>query len=166
MTNAGKQHIVDKTLGKLMDWRQIAAYWPDARYLMLTRHLGDILASALASAPPEHALEPLPLILSYPRELHEAIGTLNGLVVSYEDLTTQPETKTARICAYLGVEWGSAIYDYGRQDHSPFQFGIGDFGDKVRSGRNQPAQGPPGPIPPSLRHVAAHLGYLNEQAAA
>jgi hypothetical protein len=61
-------------------------------------------------------------------------------VISYEELTADPEQTTRGLCDYLGVPWGSGMLDYGRQDHGAFRPQLGDWSDTIRSGRIQPAK--------------------------
>lgn len=161
LVGSGKQHIVDKTPGNLLLWREIAAYWPQARYLFLLRHPANILASAVRSRPDGHTIEPAPLVTTYLHGLREAMAALPGLVVRYEDLTGRPAATTARICRFLHVDWEPGMCDYGRVELGPMRFGIGDFGDKIRSGRIQPGPAPPptDPLPAQLRDLCRSLGY-------
>jgi hypothetical protein len=166
LTASGKQHIVDKTPGNLLLWREIAHHWPQARLIFLTRHPAHILKSAIRSRPDAHPVEATPLVMTYLRQLCTAMAELPGLVVRYEDLTAHPDQVTTRICQFLGVAWEPQMRDYGRVDHGPLQFGIGDFGDKIRSGRVQP--GPPHPplatLSADLRAICADLGYQDAAA--
>jgi hypothetical protein len=57
-------------------WRDIAAYWPQARYLFLLRHPAGILASAVQSRPDGHTTEPATLVTTYLRELRAAMAAL------------------------------------------------------------------------------------------
>jgi hypothetical protein len=158
---SGKQYIVDKTPGNLLLWRDIAAYWTQARYLFLLRHPANILASAVRSRPDGHTIEPTPLVTTYLHELRDAMAALPGLAVRYEDLTHDPAATTARICRFLHIDWEPQMCDYGRTGPGPLRFGIGDFGDKIRSGRIQPGAAPPptDPLPGQLRDLCRHLGY-------
>jgi hypothetical protein len=104
---------------------------------------------------------PAPLVTTYLHELRDAMATLPGLAVRYEDLTGHPAATTARICRFLHVDWEPQMCDYGRVDPGPLRFGIGDFGDKIRSGRIQPRPAPPStdPLPAQLRDLCCGLGY-------
>lgn len=161
LAGSGKRYIVDKTPGNLLLWRDIAAYWPQARYLFLLRHPADILASAVRSRPDGHTVEPATLVTTYLHELRDAMAALPGLAVRYEDLTGRPAETTARICRFLHVDWEPKMCDYGQVDPGPLRFGIGDFGDKIRFGRIQPGPTPTptDPLPAQLHDPCRSLGY-------
>ncbi|WP_220502886.1 sulfotransferase [Microbispora sp. H10885] len=60
-----------------------------------------------------------------------------GLVVRYERLVDDTEGELRRVCAWLGVEYEPEMIRYGDKDHGEFVKGIGDWRDKIRSGRVQ-----------------------------
>jgi hypothetical protein len=68
------------------------------------------------------------------------------------------------ICEFLGVSFDPAMLQYGDRDHGPYEFGIGDWSDKLRSGRVQEARALPASeeIPPPLEELARAWGYLSD----
>jgi hypothetical protein len=50
---------------------------------------------------------------------------------------------------------------YGRQDHGPFQSAMGDWSEKIKSGRIQPPRPLPSPqeVPEPLRAIARKWDY-------
>jgi hypothetical protein len=160
LNNSGKLHVVDKTPGNLLHWRELAAMWPRARFLFLVRHPAHILTSVIDYRRDDFA-ESVWLVTTYLRHLVEAMGSLPGLTVRYEELTANPADTTAGICDYLDVPWEPEMCDYGRRDHGPYVLGLGDFGTKIRSGHIQDEKPTSdlGELTPELRELGAELGY-------
>ena len=54
------------------------------------------------------------------------------------------------------------MLEYGEHDHGKFKSGLGDWSDKIKSGRIQAPEPLPSAdeIPPALREVSAAWGYL------
>ena len=165
LTASGKDVIVDKTPSNVLVWRRIAACWPDARYVFLLRHPARILDSALRVRVPEKAVEDVhAMVEDFLVAMQDAMAHLEGLTVRYEHLARDPAAVTRRVCEFAGVEWDPAMLDYGAHDHGPFLAGIGDFTDRIRSGRIVPeaAGAGPGALPDVLRPAARAWGYLPE----
>ena len=87
----------------------------------------------------------------------------------YEDLTSDPEKESRRICDFLGVEWEPGMLRYGGADggdkgDAGYRKGLGDWKDKIRSGAVQPGRELPSPeaVPATLRDIATSWGYLPE----
>ncbi|MGH3712927.1 MAG: sulfotransferase family protein [Micromonosporaceae bacterium] len=163
LMRSGADVIVDKTPGNLLLWRRLARCWPQARFVFLLRHPAHILQSALAGRPECDPASTTELVFTYLRALHEARDELPGLTVRYEDLTTKPAQVTRGLCDYLQVPWEATVLDYGRVDHGPFVWGIGDFGAKIKTGVVLPGRvAPPvADVPAELRPICADLGYLD-----
>ncbi|WP_433132767.1 sulfotransferase family protein [Micromonospora sp. CA-240977] len=158
-----KQVIVEKTPGNSLSWRRLSECWPSARYIFLLRNPAHIVRSALLVGPdPESTV--VPIVLSMIDGVEDARRELPGLTVRYEDLVAEPVESTKAVCAYLEVDWEPAMLEYGQADHGPFEPGIGDFGDAIRSGQVQPRSEPPtsGPVPDYLADRCARWGYAAE----
>lgn len=162
LSRSGKRIFVDKTPGNVDQWRRLAKAWPAARFIFLIRHPGASAASLMRARPNEPAEQHDKVILRFAERVEQARRSLGGLVVRYEDLTTEPEQVTRTICRFLGTRWEPAMLDYGARSHGAFQYGLGDWTDKIKSGRIHPARPnpPPESIAESLRSISAAWGYL------
>ncbi|WP_428936601.1 sulfotransferase family protein [Streptomyces sp. ACT015] len=164
LTRSGKDVIVDKTPPNTLIWPRLHRCWPDARFVLLLRHPGAVVASLT-----ERRQDPDPAavraeVLDYAERLDEARTHLNPHVITYEDLTADPEGVTRGLCDRLGVDWEPAMLDYGAQDHGTFRPQLGDWSETIRSGRVRPARtATPGvELPPRLRELAKAWGYPEE----
>ena len=146
-------------------WRRIARCWPAARYIFLLRHPAAILASALASRRPDHGRDEVTdMVVEFLDAVRETLPVLTGITVRYEDLVSDPRAVMTRVCGYLGVPFEPGMIDYGRWDHGPLLSGVGDFGERIRSGRVLPASdGPAGGVPPRLRPALVEWGYVDAE---
>ena len=162
LQRSGKRHIVNKTPSDAFIWRRIAECWPDARFVFLLRHPGAIARSRQGASRREATGDNATKVLRFIAAVEEARRNVDGHTVRYEDLTADPESETRRLCEFLGLEWEPGMLEYGRLDHGKYTPGIGDWGDRIRSGRVQPA--PPLPredeIPDTLRPIAEAWGYV------
>ncbi len=70
------------------------------------------------------------------------------------------------MCEHLGVTFEPGMLEYGDQDHGRFKSGLGDWKDKIKTGRIQAPEPPPEEIPEPLREIAATWGYLPQPATA
>jgi Sulfotransferase family len=158
---SGKPILVCKTPNDVFIADRIAECWPDARFLFLLRHPAEI-ARSVAELPAREEKDRLDLVRRYCEALERARRAYPGHDVRYEELTAEPERIVRGVCDFLGVAWEHAMLEYGRFDHGRFQEGIGDFEEKIRSGRVQAAGPLPAveDIPPELRPFAAAWGFL------
>lgn len=163
LAKSGKELIVCKTPNDVFNADRIRECWPDARFIFLLRHPASIAASRASlwerEVDPERNAD---RIRRYCEALEAARQKYDGHTVRYEDLTSDPEGTTRRLCEFLGVEWDRGMLDYGRFDHGEFRAGLGDWKDKIRTGQIQPPRPMPSAeeTPPALRNVAAAWGYL------
>jgi hypothetical protein len=163
LLRSGKEIIVDKTPSNVFAHRRISTCWPDARFIYLLRHPASIARSWHEADPQERPMEEaVRHTLQYMRYLQEARRRRDGLEVRYEALVDDPEAELGRICAFLGVDYEPGMIMYGDKDHGEFVKGIGDWRDKIRSGRVQPGRPLPAPedVPEELREICAAWGYL------
>ncbi|MEV0223529.1 sulfotransferase [Streptomyces sp. NPDC050704] len=161
LTRSGKEIIVDKTPPNTLMWPRLHRCWPHARYIVLLRHPGAVVASLTdRRTDPDHE-EICAEVLGYSEKLDEARRGLDAHVITYEDLTADPEQTTRGLCAYLGVPWESAMLDYGKKDHGTFRPQLGDWSETIRSGRIQQARpaDPTAELPPRLAELARSWGY-------
>jgi hypothetical protein len=161
LTRSGKDVIVDKTPPNTLIWPRLHRCWPNARYILLLRHPGAVIASLTdRRADPDHEAIRAE-VLDYSERLEAARHALDAHVVTYEDLTAEPERITRGLCEYLGVEWESGMLDYGAKDHGTFRPQLGDWSSTIKSGRIQPARaaGDTAGLPPRLAELAKAWGY-------
>lgn len=161
LTRSGKGVIVDKTPPNTLIWPRLHRCWPSARYILLLRHPGAVIASLThRRTDPDHEAIRAE-VLDYSEKLEAARQRLDVHVVTYEELTAEPERTTRGLCEYLGVEWESAMLDYGTKDHGTFRPQLGDWSSTIRSGRIQPARPADAraELPPRLAELAKAWGY-------
>jgi hypothetical protein len=162
LADSGKEVIVDKTPGNLVDWPRLAECWPHARYVFLIRHPANIVASAVAAFPDRRPNDTTAIATELLDRLDEARRALQGMTVRYEDLTADPAAATQAVCRFLGVPWEESMLAYGTADHGPFRRDIGDFAGKIASGRVQAGRPlpPHAAVPADLRERCRRWGYL------
>jgi hypothetical protein len=162
-----KEHIVCKTPNDVFIVDRLVECWPDARFIFLLRHPAASMLSREAFGERVDPARNLELIRSYCEALERARQTYPGYEIRYEDLTADPEGVLKGVCKYLGVRWEPVMLDYGRFHHGRYRSGVGDFKEKIRTGRVQPAAPLPGPedVPEELREFAIAWGYLQPEGA-
>lgn len=163
LTRSGKRVIVDKTPANALGWSRLRDCWPDARYIFLLRHPGTMHAS-LCEVSPDIAADTLAHVIArFVDGVEAARAELPGLTVRYEDLVADPATVTKELCAFLDVPWEAEMLEYGRFDHGTFEMYLGDFTDKIRSGRIREARATPAPdaVSPILREACRKWGYAD-----
>jgi Sulfotransferase family len=167
LLRSGKETIVEKTPSNVFVWKRLATCWPDARFIFLMRHPMSIATSwhegDKAKRPMSKAV---PHTLKYMEMLERARTKLSGLDLRYEEMTSDPETQTRRICDFLELPWEPGMVTYGKQDHGPYVKGIGDWKEKIKTGSIQPGRALPKPkdIPAELREMCQIWGYLPAEA--
>jgi hypothetical protein len=161
LRRSGKSVVVDKTPANVFMWERLRECWPAARFIVLLRHPAAIVES-LARARPELTVERVEReVLGYARAIEAARTELSGLTVRYESLAAAPTTVLREVCSFLGVAWEPAMLDYGNHDHGAFRAGLGDSGDRIRSGRvHQARELPTNPLAsPELQALVEGWGY-------
>ncbi|OLT35202.1 hypothetical protein BJF79_07105 [Actinomadura sp. CNU-125] len=162
LVRSGKQVIVEKSPDNLCRWERLQDCWPDARYIFLLRHPSHIVDS-LYAAHPELGRERLyeEHLSRFVEPMRRARESLGGITVRYEDFTADPASQAKRICAYLGLPWEPAMLEYGRVSRR-FRYGIGDWGERIRSGRVQPMRPLPllDEVPTQLHDWCRAWGYM------
>lgn len=161
LVRSGKRYIVEKTPSNAFVYERLATCWPDARFIFLLRHPASIATSWREASPDKRGPQEADAdALRYMKAVERARKALSGLTVRYEDLTADPEGETRRICDFLSIGWEPQLLEYGTQD--VIRKGLGDWKDKIRSGRVQPARELPDPsqIPEILKPISKRWGYL------
>jgi LPS sulfotransferase NodH len=167
LTGSGKPRLVTKTPNDVFIADRIKTCWPDAKLIFLLRHPAAIVRSRqdYQGEDADHDKN-VDLIRRYCEALEAARQKYDGVTVRYEDLTADPESALRPVCEHLGVAFEPGMLEYGEQDHGRFKSGLGDWNEKIKSGRIQAPAPPPGEIPEPLRPIAATWGYLPQTAAA
>jgi len=161
LRRSGKKYLVEKTPNQVFRTKRLLEIWPDSRFVFLLRHPASILASWQEARPHQSREEAVAYILRYLTKLQEAREQLDGIDVRYEDLTARPEQETRRICEYIGVPWEASMLDYGQNGHTSFRRGLGDWSDKINSGRLQPPRPVPKDVPEEFEPYCRAWGYLD-----
>jgi hypothetical protein len=168
LVQSGKALIVNKTPNDVLIAPDILECWPDARFIFLLRHPGSIARSRHSTREQDSPAKNAKMVRLYGDALEKARHQYPGLTVRYEELAGEPERVTRELCAFLGVPWEPTMLDYGRFDHGAYRVGLGDWKEKIRSGRIQPVEPPPHveEIHPSLLPLCRAWGYLPAEAPA
>ena len=167
LATTGKRLLVNKTPSDVYVIDQIRACWPDARFIFLLRHPLAVAKSRHALRPQDTEARNTKMVLRYAQAVEAARQTHAGHTVRYEDLAADPAGETKKLCAFLGVPWEPGMLEYG-QTQRRFKAGLGDWNDKIRSGKVQPPDPLPSAeeVPESLRPLAATWGYLPQAEGA
>jgi hypothetical protein len=155
----GKRYLVNKTPTDVFIAERICACWPDARFIFLLRHPASIARSRAAARPQDSEDQNIAMVRKYAEALERARVAFPGLVVRYEDVTADPEAELRRICDYLAVAFEPQMLSYDRFDHGRYTVGLGDWTDKIRSGKIHPATPAPAEVPEGLRSICEAWGY-------
>ncbi|WP_059008619.1 sulfotransferase family protein [Streptomyces specialis] len=169
LVKSGKSVLVEKTPGNAFAHKRLAACWPDARFVFLLRHPASIARSWHEADPGRRGPEEAALdALRFMNAVERARKRLTGHTVRYEELTDDPATALKGICSFLEIEWEPGMLEYGDHDTGVVAKGLGDWKDKIRSGRVQPGRALPAPgeVPDALRGICAAWGYPAGSAVA
>jgi Sulfotransferase family len=165
LSGSGKQRLVTKTPNDVFIADRIKTCWPDAKLIFLLRHPAAIVRSRKNLQPDDADQEKnVDLIRRYCEALERARQTYDGVTIRYEDLTADPAATTQKVCEHLGVAWEPGMLEYGSQDHGRYKSGLGDWQEKIKSGKVQAAEPPPDELPEPLRAIAATWGYTRQPA--
>lgn len=165
LQQSGKRLLVEKTPSNVFVADRLATCWPEARFIHLLRHPLASAASWHEGDPPNR---PMPMAVRqvslFTSAVEQARHDHPGPTVRYEDLVADPEAVTQQICAFLDVPWERSMLDYARDGARDAEFvkGIGDWSEKIRSGRILEGRTLPADaaIPDELRSVAEAWGYV------
>jgi Sulfotransferase family len=162
LVQSGKDVLVSKTPNNVFVWRRIAGCWPDARFVFLLRHPAAMIASRMKERAHYTREEATSAIQWYADTLEEARAELPGATIRYEDLTAAPEAETRRLCEFIGVEWEPEMLEYGRENEADFKKGLGDWSNRLHSGKIQEPEKIAGAddLPRPLKKIAKSWGYL------
>ena len=159
---SGKRILVEKTPSNVFVADRLATCWPAARFVHLLRHPLSAARSWHEGDPARRPMaEAVRHVAWYARAVERERVKHPGLTVRYEDLVADPATASAHVCDFLGVPWEAAMLDYGGGREAEFVKGIGDWTEKIRSGRVQAGRPLPdrSEVPAELLPVAKAWGY-------
>jgi hypothetical protein len=157
---SGKSVIVEKTPQNVLTWERLTRAWPDAKFVFLLRHPAAVLASMRTAAATAEPAAITRRLEHYVRCLNAARAALPGPTVQYEELTSKPEQVLRELCTFLGVDFEPTMLQYETNDEGPLVMGLGDWSDKVRSGRVHEATAVPEiDLSAPLRKAVAQWGY-------
>jgi hypothetical protein len=160
LARSGKQTLVEKTPHHVFQWSRIARNWPDARFVFLLRHPAAVIDSWHRARPHKPMEEIAASITRYMTAVDEARRTLPGHTLRYEDLVAEPVAETRGICQFLDVPWEPEMLEYGERNQGPIRSGLGDWTDRIKTGRIQRARPLPAvDLPPELAAIAERWGY-------
>lgn len=94
---------------------KIPRIWPEARYLYLYRDGRDVASSVVGMGWCGNVYVGADWWLAAEREwaaLQRSIRKDQWIEVRFEDLVTTPRVELARICAFVGVNYSEAMFDY------------------------------------------------------
>ena len=117
--NAGEASLLlDKTPAYALSLDFLARLYPDARFIVLTRHPIAVWSSFVDSffdGDDLVAHEHNPLLERYVPAIARFIRTTSSNIhrVQYENLVQEPEENARQICAFLDIEFDPGMVDYG-----------------------------------------------------
>lgn len=124
----GERYFLDKTPANALVLPFLQKVYPNARYIVLTRHPAAIFSSyaqsffdgdyGVAAKFNPILSRYIPVMAAFLRERPCSI-----LHVSYENIATQPEVELERISEFLGIPYEPEALDYKRKDVAE---GLGD----------------------------------------
>lgn len=138
LSTSDASYFLDKTPANALVLPFLQRLYPDAKYMVLTRHPLAVFSSYANSFfngdwEAAHAFNPIleryvPAMATFLRERPVPL-----LHVVYEELVQSPESQLERVFAFLGLENDPAAVEYGKSD--PAKKGMGDPMTVNREGR-------------------------------
>jgi hypothetical protein len=130
LSTSDKRYFLDKTPAYALVLPFLTRLYPDARYIVLTRHPlaiassyansffdGDWLAAHMFNPVVNRYVPAIAdLLREPPRQL---------LRISYENLVREPQSELARLCVFLGLDFQPGMIEYG-EHYTPARGGRGD----------------------------------------
>ncbi len=136
---SGRALLLEKTPAYALVLDFLAKLYPQAKYIVLTRHPLAVWSSYVESFfdgdhQAAHANNPLleRYVPAIARFLREAPVPL--LHVRYETLVREPDAEMRRICAFLGIDFNAGMVDYGSEGEAPKKVAAG-LGDPITVGK-------------------------------
>ncbi|MBN1774631.1 MAG: sulfotransferase [Deltaproteobacteria bacterium] len=129
--NGGRAICLDKTPAYALVLPFLAKVFPDARYVVLTRHplaIFSSYANSFFDGDYRVAHDYNPILERYVPAMAAFLrgAEVPQLHVRYEDLVTDPEAWFRRICEHVGIPFEAEAIDYGKQARKEPREGLGD----------------------------------------
>jgi hypothetical protein len=162
LRRSGKRVLVDKTPSNVWILGDLRRCWPEARFIVLRRHPADIVASLVRADEGREEGEAVEIVNQFGDALDAVLRDgATATLVRYEDLTASPQAVCGQLCAFLEVAFEPEMIHYGRHDHGPLVDGVGDWSERIRSGRIQaaPPVDAPRRTPSALLPLCRRWGY-------
>jgi len=128
LSPSGKEIFLDKTPAYALVLPFLLKLYPQAKYVVLTRHPLAILHSQAHSffggdMHAANAANPIvgPYVAAIGKFLRDA--AVPAVRVRYEDLVKDPEPEMRRVLAHLGLDFEEGVVEYGRQKHISKSYG-------------------------------------------
>ncbi len=124
----GKSHFLDKTPAYGLVLPFLAKLYPNAKYIVLTRHPLAVLHSVAHSffaGNYEAAKETNPVVPSHVPAIARFMieKPVPFVHVRYEDVVQQPEVELRKICEHLALPFEPGMVEYGKQKHITKSYG-------------------------------------------
>ena len=131
LEGSGKSIALDKTPAYALILPFMAEVFPDAKYVVLTRHpiaTFSSFANSFFDGNFETANRYNPILNRYVPALAAFLRQTDvaHFHIRYEDLVQDPESQMQRMCAYIGVPFEPRMVNYGDADGGEKREGLGD----------------------------------------
>lgn len=132
LEGSGKSIVLDKTPAYALVLPFMMKVFPDAKYVVLTRHplaTFSSYANSFFDGDYQTAMNYNPLLQRYVPAMSAFLRqqAVSKYHVKYEDLVKDPETWMEKIYAYIGVAFEKDTIDYGEKERAPEAAkGLGD----------------------------------------
>jgi hypothetical protein len=115
---AGSKRLLDKTPAYALSLDFLAKLYPEARYIVLTRHPIAVWSSFVDSffdGDDRAAHAHNPLLERYVPAIGRFLRTASVPIhrIHYENLVQEPEANAQELCTFLGLQYEPGMVDYG-----------------------------------------------------
>jgi hypothetical protein len=126
--STGNAYFLDKTPAYGLVLPFLEKLYPEAHYVVLTRHpmaVHHSVAHSFFEGNYSQAMQDNPIVRDYVPAIGEFLRAkrVNMVRVRYEDLTSQPEQEMKRIADHIGLDFEPDMVTYGNKSHITKSFG-------------------------------------------
>ena len=126
--STGHTYFLDKTPAYGLVLPFLEKLYPEAHYVVLTRHpmaIHHSVAHSFFEGNYTQAMQDNPIVRDYVPAIGEFLrsSSVSKLRVRYEDITSQPELEMKRIAAHIGLDFEPDMVTYGNKEHITKSFG-------------------------------------------